>query len=642
MKPLWQIVVSLALCGAFAGPAAADWLVDTSVPPWCQRGELHWAIHYGAVTSSDVNLMVKARQNFVQLGGNYVSKEAADQAHAGGLHDLIYVCSRTFDATDYDQHPELKQAVVRKFDGSEVLAYNNPVRRFGCVNCPEWRTFVLAQVDQVQAASHPAGIFFDNQAWFVQCYCPVCRKKFLQYSRQNYGTEMQLPEHVDTGTQVGRAATLFLRDSQTAFHKSLLENCHARKERLLAVPNTCRPEPWPLHSIEEGVTDLPFYEESDYPPFFDSLYAYKLYLAAGRGRNVGRLMYLPEAIAAQRAKRVWAEAQQTFEYHASPLAKEFALAIAEGAAADCTFIPNYCLVPSLPITDTADPFNQGIYEVMNRYYDFLVRNRQLYLNAAQGGEVAILHSVPTDLWTNRGRQWQKLGQKLNRAGIPYEVIVERDLRAKQLSAYRVVLVDGVRAISDDGAAELAAYVKAGGKVIFGGQCGQTDERGEPHPSPILAELRSGAKAYQDRVRTFPDNLSDFDGPRLRQIVRELLGEPAIALAQPNGKVSVNVLAQPVQKLRAVHLLNYDYTYDKPTDASHLGWERACHIHPVKGLKVLVAATKAPPALLLSPGAAPKHVTATAVPGGFEYEVDVEVYAILVLAEDSQALKPYGF
>ena len=670
-------------------PSAAHWTVDTTVPEWCQRGDLHWAIHYGRVTRSDVDLMIKARQN-LDHGAGYESDATAAYAAANGVRDLIYICSRTFVVNDYDKHPELKQGVVRAFDGSEVQAYSNPLRRFGCVNCPEWKAFVLAEVDQVQARRHPAGIFFDNEAWFVQCYCPVCRTKFREYTQRLYGREMELPEHPDLSTQVGRAARMFLLDSQTAYHRALLEYCHQQKPRLLVSPNTCGTDAWPVHGIEEGVTDLPFYESSSHPPFSDSLYAYKLYLAAGHGRNVGRLMYLPPAIAAQRGKRVWIEGWHGFEYPSSPLAKEFALGIAEGAATDATYIPNYDLVPSLPITDTKDPFNVGIYQTMDRYYDFLVKNRLLYLNADQGASLAILHSVPTDLWTGAGRRWEKMAENLNRAGVPYEVIVEQDLKADLLARYRAVLVSGVRAISDADAEQLAAYVRGGGRVVFGGECGLTDERGEPHPSPAIRDLRGGAHVYQydvfkdlelqgleaepgrqslwvnganpegraswrfqgengtyqialtmldendgastvslsvngkpvanwvldedkerermlsvrtplqkgdtlllschrdggemcrlrtlsihdvraeeglsvgkGRLITLGRDLWDLDGKQLREVVTRLSGEPEISVRNPTGKLSVNVLSQPALKLRTVHLLNYDFTYDKP-------------------------------------------------------------------------------
>jgi hypothetical protein len=42
-----------------------------------------------------------------------------------------------------------------------------------------------------------------------------------------------------------------------------------------------------------------------------------------------------------------------------------------------------------------------------------------------------------------------------------------------------------------------------------------------------------------------------------------MGEPEINVRNPTGKLSVNVLAQPPQRLRTVHLLNYDFTYDRP-------------------------------------------------------------------------------
>ena len=568
MKLLIGGVVLLSLAAA---PSPAQWEVDKTVPEWCQRGNLHWALDYGRISQPDVDLMIAAKQN-LDHGANYDSADTAAHAASGGLQDLIYVCSRTFVVKDYDKHPELKQAVVRAFDGGEVLAYNNPVRRYGCVNCPEWKAFVIGKVDQVRAKHTPAGIFFDNEAWFNVCYCPVCREKFHEYTRRHYSHEMDLPERVDPATEAGRAARLFLLESQTACHKALLEYCHQCKPRLLSVPNTCGMGAWPMHGIEEGVTDLPFYELMSHPPFGDNLYAYKLALAAGRGRNVGNLMYLPPDVAAARGQRAWNEGMHHFFNPASPLAKEFELAIAEGAACDATYVANYNLFPSLPIVNTKDPFNVHIHQTMNRSYEFLVKHRALYLNADQGGEVAILHSVPTDLLTGAYRRWARMAEKLNRAGIPYEVITERDLKPKLLRRYQVVVAAGVRALGEPGAAALLDYVKRGGRLVLGGECGVTDERGESQSSRSWQALRTdrddagaenGVKFGAGRVITSTNDLTAANSVALRALVTRLLPAPGISVQNPTGKLSINILAQPGKKLREVHLLNYDFSYDKP-------------------------------------------------------------------------------
>ena len=788
--------------------AGAQWSVDATVPEWCQRGELHWALHYGKVTRSDVDLMIAARQN-LDHGASYASPEIATAAAARGMHDLVYICSRTFVVKDYEKHPELQRAVLRAFDGSEVLAYGNPVRRYGCVNSPEWKAFVLGKVDEAQARRHPAGIFFDNEAWFNPCYCEVCRARFRDYSRARCGEAMELPETVDVGKPAGRAARLFLLDSQTAYHKALLEYCHTRKPRLLSVPNTCGMGPWPMHGIEEGVTDLPFYELTSHPPFGDNLYAYKVALAAGHGRNVGNLMYLPPAMAAARGKRTWNEGMHSFFHPSTPLAPEFALAIAEGAACDATYVANYNLFPSLPITDTKDPFFVNIHQTMNRYYEFLVQHRALYRNAAPGADVAILHSVPTDLWTGSARRWAQLAEKLNRAGVPYEVLVERDLKPQTLKYYRTLVVAGVRAIAESGAAALAAYVREGGRVLFMGECGVTDERGEPRVSEIIRQMRGSGSAQPDgapfasaplsghgRVLSVTNDFSTMDGGMLRAALVRLMGPPGIHVCNPTGKLSVTVLAQPARKLREVHLVNYDFTYDRPpnqiadddqtaesrsylantswrikkilrvpdlasftspaleivggvatakqlirlvvslngadvatlpadqlhgtlsiplpkeklvvgdnavvlrvegqpsaarewyqvmidedartgrsffskdagrtwtrddlsedrleqrgefmirlSDAeqrpTYAQWERMCHTHPAREVRVFVAGKRAPFAVALSPTAAPRKLAGARVEGGTEFTLDTELYTVMVLAEDEQRLSEWS-
>ena len=483
-----------------AAPSWAHWVVDPNVPEWCRRGDLHWALHYGKVTRSDVELMVAAGQN-LNHGASYDSPDTAARAAAAGIRDLVYVCSRTFTVKAREQSPLLAQAAVLAFDGSEVLAYGNPVRRYGCVNSPEWKAYVISKVEQVRAKRLPAGIFFDNAGWFNLCYCPTCKGMFHDFSRRLYGKEMELPEKADLSTQAGRAARLFLLERHTAYHKALLEYCHGCKPPLLCVPNGAAGPAWPMSGIEEGMSDLPFYERFSHPPFEDNLYAYKVALAAGHGRTVGNLMYLPEAQGSARGKRTWNEGMHHDFFPASPLAKEFALAIAEGAACDASYVACYNLFPALPITDAKDPFNQGIYQVMNRTYGFLTKQRALYLNADQGADLAILHSARTDLFGSWSRLWAGMAQRLNRAGIPYEVITDRDLEPALLRRYRGIVVTGVRSLSEAGAASLSQYVRDGGRVLFAGECGVTDERGEPRPNRALQGLLAVGRIRQYDVAT---------------------------------------------------------------------------------------------------------------------------------------------
>jgi len=630
-------------------PSWAHWTVDETAPPWCRRGELHWALHYGKVTRSDVDLMVAAHQNLLVGPGKFDSKQTRAYAASKGIHELVYICARTFRVENYKGHPELNRAVVRASDGTEAPAYDNPVRRFGCANCPEWKEYVLGLIERAQAKHAPAGIFFDNAGWFNLCYCGVCRGKFREYTQLHYGHAMELPDRIDPVAEVGRAARMFLIESQTAFHKALLEYCHQRQPRLLAVPNTCRSKAWPMYGIEEGITDMPFYELPRHPPFNDNLYLYKLALAAGHGRNVGMLLYLPEKIGALRGKSTWNEPMHHTFAQASPLAKEIALGIAEGAACGATYIANYFLFPSLPITDVNDPFNVGIPQTMTCYYDFLVRNRAIYLDADQGADVAILHSVPTDLWTNAYARGARMAERLNRAGIPYEVIVERDLKPQWLQRYKAIILDGVRNIAEADAAALLQYVQAGGSLMLAGACGVADQRGETHVSDNLRKLRANVRlpardnqpvnlrnVGKGRVMVLPKDLSAADGATLRGAVERLMGVPGISVTNPTGKLSVNVLTQPAQQLREVHLLNYDFIYDKPADQqqpTHRQWEDMCRVRSASGVRIRVAGDQKQSAIALSPTAPPQRLTGMRVAGGAEFVVHVDLYTVVVLASD---------
>jgi len=556
---------------------------------------------------------------------------------------------------------------------------------------------------------------------------------------------------------------------------------------------------------------------------------------------------------------------------------------------------------------------------MNRYYDFLEATRALYENAEPGAEIAILHSVPTSLWRHNERQWEELSRRLNRAGLPYEVLVERNLKPEVLRRYRGIILCGVAAFDDAGATALRDYVNGGGRVLFAGECGTIDDRGETELNTTIRDLRGGDRHFsydvvnglrltgftgeadsghlwlpagtkdgrvavrfagpagdyrvnvvlvdendgasavslllndkplgswvldtdnekprtlsaktalrpgdevsltaqsnggemcrllslnisdvrageplvigKGRVLSLDQELSELTGPQMRELVTRLIGTPRLSVQDPTGKLSCTALSQPGRKLREVHLLNYDFTYDAPgnritdddgsaearsylsdlnwrmkkiltvpdpakfekpainllgslasrdqlislvvsvngkdvatvaakdisgqlsiplaktdlrtgdnevivrvegqpntmsewyqvsidTNATsqrsffsqdggqtwrqddlsedrgnqtgeflirlvdsvktptHAEWEQMCHVRPAPGVRVYVAWDKPSAAVALSPTGPARAVAARKVTGGFEYAVDVDIYAVLVLADDRSAL-----
>ena len=115
--------------------------------------------------------------------------------------------------------------------------------------------------------------------------------------------------------------------------------------------------------------------------------------------------------------------------------------------------------------------------------------------------MAILHSVPTSLWRGHEDRWEQLSQRLNRAGIPYEVIVERDLTPEILRDYRAVIVSDVAAFNEAQSTALRDYVMGGGSVLFAGECGTIDDRGEARIDPVVQDLRGGERRFSYNVLT---------------------------------------------------------------------------------------------------------------------------------------------
>ncbi len=494
------------ICGAFwvfatwfGAAAAAHWVEHPDLPRWARRGRLHWALNYGRTTRELVDLFAAQGQNLVH-GGRFDSAATARYARSRGLHYMPYVCSRTVRTREIARHPELAHALVLRADGSEYLAYNNPVRRYGCLHVAAWPQYVLGRVRRVWDLPDVAAIFFDNAMWSVDDHNPANIRAWKQWAvRHGIAPGADVPSiYANPGAAASRAFSL---ESLTAYHAMLQEACHRHVPRLLNCPNAG--SPYGLAVAESGKIDLFFYETMTHPPFVNNAFRYKAGLAATHGRPTAVLAYLPASVAADRGVRTWNEAMHHYFFVASPLPDEFALAAAEGAACGGTYVVNYNLFPSLPITDPNDPFCRRIYRALEQTYTFLRANEDLYAGARPGSDVAVLYSPITDVQDRRLQDTQQLNDALAAAGIPYEVVVPSDLTAPGgMRGVRALIVSGVAYAGSNTAAGLLRFVRNGGHVILTGEFAAFDRLGRPANFPAADRLRAALELWQRPIRAW--------------------------------------------------------------------------------------------------------------------------------------------
>ena len=514
-----------------AAPAChAHWTEHPELPAWAQRGRLYWCLHYARADRKLVDLFLDGGQTFVH-GGYFDSKETAEYAAQRGLRYMPYVCSRTVTTAEIAQHPQLKEAVVLRQDGSEFLAYNNPVRRYGSLYVPAWPEYVRERTRRVMDGPDVAAIFFDNAMWPGDDHRPETVQAW-----QRWATQHGLPPGSDVPSlsdgELAAASRAFACDSLTAYHAGLRRFCHEQTPPLLNCPNAGNA--YGLAGAEAGAIDLFFYETMSHPPFADNTFLYKAGLAATHGKPTAMLAYLPETIASQRGERTWNEGMHYHFYPSSPLAEEFALAAAEAAACGGVYVVNYSLFPSLPVTDTTDPFCRRIHRAIKQSYSFLHANEDLYARAQPGSDVAVLYSTATDLQDRHLQETSLLGPALTSAGIPYEVVVPADLTGEGMAGIRTLLIPGVAFMDEPTAQGVLRFAEAGGRVAVTGEYATRDTIGRPAQFEAARALLKPLRLVSRPIREW--RLEGFEPEGTSQVrVIERVGKASLDFSGPAGK-----------------------------------------------------------------------------------------------------------
>jgi hypothetical protein len=525
-------LASLLALVCLTSGAFAHWAPQQDLPDWAQRGKLRWALHYSRADKKLVDLFLDANQTMLH-GSTFDSPETAEYARQRGLRLMPYVCSRTVTLSEIEKTPQLKGAMVLKLDGSEVLAYNNPVRRYGSLFQPAWPEFVRERTRRQWGQPGVGAIFYDNAFWEVDDHNPATIAAWQKWATAHGlapGTDMPSVSN----DPLSAAAKLFTAESLTDYHRMLKQFCNAHEPRLLNSPNLATATDG-MEAVEAGAVDLVFYETMSHPPFDNNFYLYKVGLAASHGKPTAMLAYLPPSVGSERGEKTWNEGMHAYFYPSSPMAEEIALAVAEACAVDGTYIPCYNLFPSLPITDLSDPFNQRIYRELKRSYTFQKANENLYAGSQPAGEIAILYSSLTRLQQPRAQNGEGLSKALLGAGIPHEVMAASDLK-DSMSKTRTLIVPNVTFMDDATAAGLRSFIEKGGRAIITGECGAADPIGQPSRNDAINAINGALRLFSRPVQSWTLNGMQPEGAGQICVSKEV-GSASLTFDPPARKVN---------------------------------------------------------------------------------------------------------
>jgi hypothetical protein len=186
--------------------------------------------------------------------------------------------------------------------------------------------------------------------------------------------------------------------------------------------------------------------------------------------------------------------------------------------------------------------NEPFSKTLAPYIDFFHTHRGLLRNAEVVADVAVLWNFPSQVFADPkyAGLTSRIEQALIENRVCFQIIYDDQL--DELNRYRVLVLAGCVALSDQQAEQIKRYVKSGGKVCIVGQAGTYDEWLVPREKPALDDLpvTSVVRIGQD------DNVVDA-------ICRACDNRLSVSI-QAQAGLCAELTEQPGRRL--VHLVNY--------------------------------------------------------------------------------------
>ena len=523
------MVLGLSLCY----PAMASyWTTHEDLPDWLHRGNLRW-VQTGASNMEQAQAMVD--QGFNLLWGGYGTEDPKliDFLTGNGVHRTVYLCSTSLFWNPNDkenlfaQFPPMLQGTVLERDGTRKVIYANPwdrdgtTRRFaGCRLSPQYleyqqrRMVLYAQggqpfpddpVYKVMKSDPvpPLHLYFLDNPFMLKCYCPVCQEAWASYCTKRFGTVVADPETCGD-ERIRNAWDFFWLDANSKYINNLKQYANGMPEKRYIAPNWIHGYPEYYYMMEHSKADVVLVElgGGGERPWGRSEFSYKVASAATDGKALVNIWCFP---AARPRLDLRKPALPFIGGERAPQAGY--ITCAEAAANLSSYL-----------TTGPAPFNK-----------FLKQYRHLYGDAQPASSVALVYSTNTELWRRRvyhvdgtkflGPDWwigmdytptahvKHFADRLSEMGVPYDVLVDRQLTPEQLASYKCVILPDVQCVTPEGARALRQFAANGGTVVVSEHFSVRDFEGNPL-SHGDALRQGGALATANRLTVIrPDRMT---------------------------------------------------------------------------------------------------------------------------------------
>lgn len=346
--------------------------------------------------------------------------------------------------------PYLAGTMVKGPNGGDKILHSGSdvERKVGCRNNPAWQEFRKKDIivalegtaksikDDPYFAKLPDGnrydaMFIDN-AGIVPCWCDICKKDYAQFKAEM--DKKGMPEECSW--------RLFCAMVPAKFNKMLKETANGvGRYTMPNVTTGCNFAN--LYQMINDAGDSYCWELSwRHPPYGRIAPWYKRGLAASNGHVVAAVTcaIVPDNLNISDAPAITPEFTK--------------MALAEGFATQGAYIMKGEI--------------QGSFFPATRQYNmFNKKNQDLYQSAHMGGKVAVLVPIRNGLMLAKGDEsTNALINRLMGAGLPVEVIVERDLDNNLSKNFSVIIAPDMECASDEELAALVKFRKDGGGLII--------------------------------------------------------------------------------------------------------------------------------------------------------------------------------
>jgi len=420
------------------------------------------------------------------------------EAHRQGVKVLVRLDVSRADPDDHDDRTGAFQVSADgglKRDGTMLLT---------CFQGPYWQERSFLLVDEILSRYPVDGFYFDH-LFYDHCTCRRCREAFREK------TGLELPWHENWSDPWWRVYVHFRRREVADLVERLRSFIRRRNPKAILAANfTSSGDAYQVPSqpgwmgphLADAVDVIAAVAPNSLP---DEAHLPRHHLWPGQGAGLGRVL--------REGQPVWV----TVPYAESSLCPRAAQppgrllhsliqAAAHGAQ------------PCVELSGTFEQDDRRALPAIKAIYHYLRDRSASYEHLVSPARVALLYSQTTaDSRGQRGPASHCLAEHrgfyeaLVVSHVQFALLHDGNLDADRLSAYDLLILPNVAAISDDQAAIIDAYVEAGGHLLASFETGLYDQDGQPRDVLCLGCL---GRLSVDRL--------ECEGGYLRILDRDLL------------------------------------------------------------------------------------------------------------------------